>query len=180
MIPKELDDKIVVNEDGTIYSLLSKRNLALHERSGYLKITIYFPEGLKQYNVHRLVAEQYIPNPENLPCVNHKDGNKHNNAVSNLEWCTYKENSEHASEMGLFVQRFGEDNPQAKLTDEIVTYCRSVYIPRNKEFGGSALARKFNISQQVMSKALSHETWNNISRNVAGSQNVDGEMPNER
>lgn len=178
MIPKELENKIKVNEDGMIFSYSSNKSLALHMRSGYLKITIYFPEGLKQYNVHRLVAEQFHPNPENLPCVNHKDGNKLNNHKDNLEWCTHKENSEHASEMGLFVQRFGEDNLQSKLTEEIVNYCRSVYMPRHKEYGGSALSKKFNVAQQVMSKALNGVTWNNISRNVASSQNIDGDNPN--
>ncbi|WPK42048.1 hypothetical protein [Escherichia phage vB-EcoP-XT73] len=57
------------------------------------------------------------------------------------------------------VQRFGEDNPQSKLTLEDVEYCRRVYIPRDKEFGGSALARRFGVSQQVISKVLLNQTW---------------------
>lgn len=160
MLPSEIEERVDVREDGRVFSRLSGRERKVNSLvSGYKRVGISLPDGLKFFTVHRLVARKYIPNPDNLPCVNHKDGNKLNNHKDNLEWCTHRENSQHASSLGLMVQKFGEDNPQSKLTLEDVEYCRRVYIPRDKEFGGSALARRFGVAQQVMSKALLNQTW---------------------
>jgi len=72
------------------------------QKSGYRYAMIQLSNG-KQKNcrVHRLVAEHFLPNPDNLPCINHIDGNKENNHVSNLEWCTYQDNMQHAVRTGL-------------------------------------------------------------------------------
>lgn len=67
---------------------------------------------------HRAIAETFIPNPENKPCVNHIDGNKLNNAIDNLEWVTYSENTKHALLNNLYIPLKGEDVGGAKLTLE--------------------------------------------------------------
>lgn len=64
--------------------------------SWYYKYTLCIDWVNKQITIHRLVAEIFIPNPENKPCINHKDWNKLNNSIENLEWCTYIENSLHS------------------------------------------------------------------------------------
>ena len=69
-------------------------------KKGYLRVDLYDEYGKhKHFKVHRLVAEAFIPNPDGKPQVNHKDGNKRNNSVTNLEWVTDAENKDHRKEL---------------------------------------------------------------------------------
>lgn len=77
-----------------------KRKLSEHG-TGYLTVRLSVGGVVKTHRVHRLVASSFIPNPDNKPFVNHKDGDKKNNKVSNLEWVTEKENTTHAIVCGL-------------------------------------------------------------------------------
>lgn len=75
-------------------------------RRGYLRCQIGATNCFKTKEVHRLIAIAFIPNPENKPQVNHKDGNKLNNKAGNLEWFTNQENGQHAQDTGLNKARF--------------------------------------------------------------------------
>lgn len=83
-----------VRQDGRIYpEKIMKANIS---NTGYCSVTLYGNGITWKIAVHRLVAFHFLSNPNNLPCVNHKDGNPLNNNVSNLEWCSYSENIKHA------------------------------------------------------------------------------------
>jgi len=78
---------------------------------GYLVVSLSKENKYKNYLVHRLVAQVFIINSKAYDCVNHIDGNKQNNCVANLEWCTYSENEKHS-------YKLGKVNSQSKLTPE--------------------------------------------------------------
>ena len=83
-----------VSNLGRFFSLKDNSIMSLYDdRRGYLKVFLIKDSKMKTKKVHRLVAQAFIHNEENKPCIDHIDGNTKNNAVSNLRWCTYKENS---------------------------------------------------------------------------------------
>lgn len=82
---------------GRIYSHKTKRFLTLNKTAhGYLKVTLSLNKVYKNHSVHRLIAFAFLDNPNNYPCVNHKDGCKTNNNLDNLEWCSYSYNLKHS------------------------------------------------------------------------------------
>lgn len=83
-------------------------------KKGYKLVKLYKDNKKYTKKIHRLVAETFIPNPENKPQVNHIDGNKSNNCVTNLEWNTCKENICHAVNNNLIKIKIGKDNPLSK------------------------------------------------------------------
>lgn len=112
-------DNYAISNLGNIKNVKNGRILTpVLTPSGYLHY-VFCQNGIKKgFMIHRLVAIYFINNPENKPCVNHKDGNKQNNTVNNLEWCTAKENDEHARKTGLKVQ-----NKPIKAVNSITKEC---------------------------------------------------------
>ena len=91
------EHKYSISTSGEVWSFCLSRNLLQRIRSGYKSVKL----SKINYQVHRLVALTYIPNPYGYRCINHIDGVKNNNSVENLEWCNHKQNTRHAIKMGL-------------------------------------------------------------------------------
>jgi hypothetical protein len=157
------EDHFMINEEGQVYSKRTNRLLKLVDNHcGYQMLNTRLGGRCgKAYSlrVHRLVAEAFIPNPDNKPQVNHIDGDKCNNRVSNLGWVTAKENSRHAWDSGLQVSIKGSSQSQSKLTEGIVQYAREVYKPYDKTFGIRALARQFGVAHSVLGNAINGLKW---------------------
>lgn len=115
---------------------------------GYGRVAI----GGKLMFVHRLVAEKYIPNPENKPQVNHKDGNKLNNSVDNLEWVTNQQNRDHAVKEGLHYS--GEKCPWSKLNKKQVDFIRT-----HTEFTSTELAPLFGVTPRTIRDVREGRSW---------------------
>ena len=113
----------------------------------------------KNYRVHRLVAEYFIDNINSLKEVNHIDGNKQNNNVSNLEWCTRQENLKHAHKIGLRKAKSGEEHNAVKLKETDVKEIRNLY--RNG-YTQKNIAEIYNVTQANISTIVLNKTWKNL------------------
>lgn len=125
----------------------------------YQQVALFDRQGKKKYaSIHRLVAEAFIPNPEGKKQVNHIDGNKQNNNVSNLEWVTPSENIIHSYNTGLNTH-YGEKSPRSKLTHEQVCEIRNTYIKGRRGYGWKALADKYGVSKRTIGSIITGTTW---------------------
>lgn len=126
--------------DGRILDLKGKEKKCWKSRGGYLLTQLRHLDGSrKQYLIHRLVATAYVPNPDNLPQVNHIDGDKCNNAASNLKWCDQGHNMKHSYASGLRKPTSG------KLSDDQVKEMRRL---REEGFTYQRIGDMFGISYQ--------------------------------
>ena len=122
-------------------------------QDGYLKVGLTKKGETKKFYLHRLVAQHFICNPNNLPQVNHKDGNKFNNDVSNLEWCTKEQNQEHAVRNTLM--QHGEARPSAKLSEKDVL---EIYQLKGV-LSAREIGERYGVSKNTINVILRGEKW---------------------
>jgi hypothetical protein len=129
-----------------------------HNKYPTITITRVNPKIRTDKLVHRLVAMAFIPNPENKPEVNHKDGDKTNNKVNNLEWSTRKENVRHSSENGLLMTNGAHFNAILNLEQ-----VKEIKIKLANGFKRSALAKEYNIGYATISLIGTGKQWKHVT-----------------
>lgn len=150
-----------ISTDGEIINCNNMRVVKQHiSTKGYPQVRLNRYGITKQVRVHRLLAETFIPNPNNYPVVNHIDGNKENNNIHNLEWTTISGNVGHAWGAGLNECR-GSHNGRALLNDEKV-----IEILKLKKQGkmNKEIAVEFGVSPNAISSIVNGKTWTHITR----------------
>lgn len=144
----------------TTYTLKERCSKGYKDKKGYLRFD-FRRRGGKCVPVHRLVAEAFLPNPENKPQVNHINGDKTDNRVENLEWCTNGENQIHAFKFGLQKGAFKHHN--SKLTLEQVLDIKNNCIIGSKKYGMQTFAKKYGVSTKSVQQIMAGKSYKYIS-----------------
>ena len=125
--------------------------------SGYLQIVLCKNCTRKNQLIHRLIALYFIPNPDNKPCTNHKNGIKTDNRLENLEWATYSENTIHSFKNGLQKPTKSIDAHFAKINHKIAREIRKLYATNNYSY--AKIASKYNLSSMNVWYIVNYKTW---------------------
>jgi hypothetical protein len=125
-------------------------------KRGYLEVNLYKNSKSTAKIIHRLAAKAFISNDFNKPQVNHIDGNKLNNKISNLEWMSNSENQLHAYSLGLQPSRAGENNIKAKITNKNVTELKVLY---NSGKTIIDISKMMNINVSIIRNIIYGRTW---------------------
>ena len=158
-------NRFMASNTGKIKSCVTGKILKTYiSCRGYESLRLTVDGEKKSITVHRAVALAFIPNPNQYAEINHKDGNKLNNSLNNLEWCTRSQNERHKFDTGLYdpIRISGERNGNHKLTVENVKYIREHFQSRSKEFGATPLCKKFNVSRKTIVDVVDRKIWKNV------------------
>lgn len=154
---KSLSRTVIYSNGGIrdVPSFLVKGSLS---KNGYLRVALYKNGSAKYFSIHRLVAETFIPNPDNLPQVNHINGIKTDNSVENLEWSSCENNTRHAWKNSLCTSPMGELNNKSKLTEKQVLEIRSLKGMQSH----LSISKLYGVSRISVTNILNRKSWTHI------------------
>lgn len=149
-----------LNENGEVFSQRTNKKLSTHlDKDGYEKVRLVCTDGKRHtFSVHRLMLENFCPREDmRLLQVNHVDGNKLNNALYNLEWCTCEENIHHAVKMNLRHCQKGENNNAAKLSEQQVKEIIDLLL--DGRFSSAEIGRMYGVCEDYANSIRRGEHW---------------------
>ena len=136
---------------------------------GYVVVPLHLNGKLKTKTIHRLEMQSFTGMKGEELVINHKDGNKENNNIENLEWCTQSENMLHAYRTGLKYPKKGVEGSKSKLTEDQVREIRKLYspgrsgtVPKNS-ITQVEIAKKYGVTQMVISRALNNQSYTEVA-----------------
>ena len=146
------------HSEGLIWSQRSQKFIKpVVHRDGYHRLSICEEGSQLSRSIHRLVAIAHIPNPENKREINHKNGDKADNRVENLEWCTRAENMQHARDNGFRTNLpKGEAHHKAKINEEIVRAIRA------STETGKVLGDRYGLNRNTVNGIKRGKTWKHV------------------
>lgn len=149
-------ENYLISNLGNVKTVNGKPKKIVYDNKGYGRVELWKNNKGRKFRVHRLVAEAFIPNPLGKEQVNHIDGNKKNNCVSNLEWVSPKENIRHAIENNLSSIKYGSKNLSSKLKEEDVKYIRE-----NAGISKSVreLSEIYKVSTTTIYNIINYKKW---------------------
>ena len=153
---KEYEGLYTIDENGNIKNKDGYQKKINVAKNGYCIVDLYKNNIRHTYTVHRLVAQAFLDNPYNLDVVNHKDGDKTNNCVSNLEWCDYSYNLKHAFDNNL---RKPMHEYTAKLSEQEV---REIPVMANMGLSKAEIARYLMVPIDMIKKIFNGTIWHTI------------------
>lgn len=155
-----------VYDDGTVIGPRGKPLAPVPNRCGYGRITLCHDGKRPLVFVHRLVAEAFLPKVEGKECVNHKDGDKRNNRIDNLEWVTHAENHKHAYQIGRKGSNCnkngrvsGSKNSMSKLTEAQALAIKALVAKGEPQ---RSVATRFGVNQALVWRIAHGKSWRHV------------------
>lgn len=158
---KLIRDNYWATKDGRIYS--TKRNRYLKQRvgpRGYMMVNLSIDGKCKTFTMHRLIASTFIPNPDNKEQINHIDGNKTNNSIDNLEWCTASQNVTHAVNTGLYIPAKGLATKNGRFSNEDILEIRRLYT--EEHLSQYKIASIYNVTRSAIQQIVNNSTYEGV------------------
>lgn len=152
---------VEVNKEGVLRNTETGHIYSLHDdKDGYKKMSTCYKNQNMNISAHRCVALAWLENPNNHPVVNHKNGVKTDNRVENLEWCTHKENTQHAIATGLITHKVGEECGSSKYSEATVREVCQLLV---EGWRGCDIAKSLDVHHGFVSDVKSGKSWSHVS-----------------